>query len=300
MKVIYQKTKTLVTKPNNNSSDAISPNFIWGCMGGCMKSYCYVGRYNSDTVRVNTNWDDIFNSILKWRKKQPEVKTPNQQSDTQYVVDIGCSSDLSLHQKHLTKAANIENLGNLFSKPVKSGLKLILRWFDISKDLQPTFATKYPSMLKLDVNSFRRKPRVRISLMPQEYSYVLEPKTDLIEDRIQDIKRLQDLGFEVHLNFSPIIYTPTSLDSYKKLFKQIDEADFDKTTVKCEVIFLTNHKNSMERIGEEQKEIMKYSCEVKNQSGVMRYPIKYKRQMTEKFKEVLNEYLPWCEVRYCF
>ena len=40
MKIIHQNTKTLITRDNGRSSDAISPNFIYGCLGGCMKSYC--------------------------------------------------------------------------------------------------------------------------------------------------------------------------------------------------------------------------------------------------------------------
>ena len=40
MEIKKQKTKTLVTRFNGRSSDAISPNFIYGCLGGCMKSYC--------------------------------------------------------------------------------------------------------------------------------------------------------------------------------------------------------------------------------------------------------------------
>ena len=40
MEIKYQKTKTLMTRDNSRSSDAIAPNFIYGCLGGCMKSYC--------------------------------------------------------------------------------------------------------------------------------------------------------------------------------------------------------------------------------------------------------------------
>ena len=48
--MIHQNTKTLKTRNNVRSSDAISPNFIYGCLGSCMASYCYVGRYNPDKV----------------------------------------------------------------------------------------------------------------------------------------------------------------------------------------------------------------------------------------------------------
>lgn len=32
MKIIKQKTKTLVTRDNGRSSDAVSPNFVYGCL----------------------------------------------------------------------------------------------------------------------------------------------------------------------------------------------------------------------------------------------------------------------------
>lgn len=66
MAVKYQKTKTLVTKTNNNSSDCIAPNIIYGCFGGCVDTYCYMSRYNGKRVFVNQNVDDIFKSVLAW------------------------------------------------------------------------------------------------------------------------------------------------------------------------------------------------------------------------------------------
>ncbi len=298
MKVIYQKTKTLVTKPNNNSSDAISPNFIYGCSGGCMKSYCYVGRYNRDTVRVNTNWNNIFSSIVQWRSKQPVIKIPNQQSNTQYVIDIGCNSDLPLHQKHLTKSHHIYE--PLFELQSGSGLWEMLAWFDSTKDLQPTFATKYSSMLKLNVTKLKRKPRVRISIMSEKYMNILEPNTTPYWTRIHDIARLQKLGWEVHINFSPVIVMKDWLQEYTKLFNDINSVEFNKEDVKCEVIFLTNHQNSMNVASIEAQNIMKYSSEVKNKSGVMRYPIRLKRELVNNFKQLHQELISWCEIRYIF
>jgi hypothetical protein len=32
MNIIKQKTKTLITKDNGRSSDAVSPNFLYGCL----------------------------------------------------------------------------------------------------------------------------------------------------------------------------------------------------------------------------------------------------------------------------
>ena len=100
MKIIKQKTKTLITRDNGRSADCISPNFIYGCLGGCMSSYCYVGRYNNDKVYINENIDAILNSVNKWVETKPWIKTPNQIDSIYYVADIGCSTDVSLHQKH--------------------------------------------------------------------------------------------------------------------------------------------------------------------------------------------------------
>ena len=66
----------------------------------------------------------------------------------------------------------------------------------------------------------------------------------------------------------------------------------------CEVIFLTNHENSMIKANEEAKNYMKYSSEIKNSSGVMRYPIDKKRNAVESIKCFLekNNF----KVRYIF
>ena len=87
--LIRQKTKTLVTKDNGRSSDAVSPNFIYGCLGGCMKSYCYVGRFNHNKVYINDNTDDILISINSWLMKQRWPKIPNQTDSKYYTVEIG-------------------------------------------------------------------------------------------------------------------------------------------------------------------------------------------------------------------
>ena len=89
MKVIHQKTKTLITRNNGRSSDAVAPNFVYGCLGGCMSSYCYVSRYNPDRVYCNENIDDILLSISNWVDKQPWPKIPNQTDDKYYTIDIG-------------------------------------------------------------------------------------------------------------------------------------------------------------------------------------------------------------------
>lgn len=273
-----QKTKTLVTKDNNNSANCIAPNLIYGCFGGCVSTYCYMSRYNGDRVYVNTNVDDIFNSVVEWEKDY--TKVPDQQDPRWTMVDIACNTDLVLMQKHLPEH-----------------LMDYLKRYDDHPRLNSTMATKYPGLLKIQVNHFNKKPRVRVSLMPQVYSDVLEPKMQKIDSRIKDINRLKQLGWEVHCNYSPVVFYPGWEKHYDDLFAQVKEhAGINK----CEVIALTNHANQMARSSPEAQDLMKYSNEVKNKQGIMRYPLSYKSKLLDKFKTIYSEYFPLDTIRYIF
>lgn len=273
-----QKTKTLDTKDNNNSANCIAPNLIYGCFGGCVSTYCYMARYNDTRVFVNTNVDDIFNSVVEWEKSF--VKVPDQQDPIYTMVDVACNTDLVLMQKHLPE-------------PLIDYLKR----YDEHPRLNTTMATKYPHLLTLDVNHFIKKPRVRVSLMPQTYSDILEPKMQKISNRIQDINRLKQLGWEVHCNYSPLIFYPGWKEEYDNLFKEVKEVAGEN---KCEVIALTNHANQMKKASPEAQKFMQYSNEIKNRSGVMRYPIVHKTRLLGEFKEIYRKYFNENTIRYIF
>ena len=273
-----QKTKTLVTKDNNNSANCIAPNLIYGCFGGCVSTYCYMSRYNDKRVYVNTNVDEIFQSVVEWEKTY--VKVPDQQDPIYTMVDIACNTDLVLMQKHLPE-------------PLIDYLKR----YDDHPQLNSTMATKYPGLLTLDVSSFNKKPRVRVSLMPQKYSDILEPKMSSILSRIHDINRLKDLGWEVHCNYSPLIFYPGWKEEYDNLFSQVKEIAGEN---KCEVIALTNHRFQMVRSSAEAQELMKYSSEVKNKSGVLRYPLSHKSRLLSEFKSIYSKYFSLDTIRYIF
>jgi len=225
-----QKTRTLVTKDNNNSANCIAPNLIYGCFGGCVDTYCYMSRYNGRRVFVNTNVDEIFQSVVEWENNS-------------------------------------------------------------------TMATKYPKLLTLDVTSFNKPPRVRVSLMPQAYSNVLEPKMQKISSRIEDINRLKDLGWEVHINYSPVVFQRRWIQEYDDLFAEVKHV---AGVNKCEVIVLTNHRNQMAKASPEAQELMKYSSEIKNNSGVMRYPIRDKTRLLSRWKQLYNKYFELETIRYIF
>lgn len=274
----YQTTKTLVTKPNNNSANAIAPNLIYGCFGGCVNTYCYMSRYNGKRVFVNSNVMDIVSSVFQWADNYEKIA--DQQDPIYKMVDIACNTDLVLMQKHC---------------PIP--LLNYLEMYDEHSEINTTMATKYPSLLKLDVKHFNKKPRVRVSLMPQSYSRVLEPRMQSIESRIHDINRLKKLGWEVHINYSPVIIYKDFRKEYRNLFSQVKEIAGEN---KCEVIFLTNHPNQMERVDGLASEMMFKSSQVKNNMGVMRYPLEYKSKAIQVFKSEYTEFFDSNTIRYIF
>ena len=274
----YQVTKSLNTKPNNNSANCIAPNLVYGCFGNCVDTYCYMSRYNGKRVFVNTNVMDIVSSVFEWAKTYNKV--PDQQDPTYKMVDVACNSDLVLMQKYL---------------PIP--LFNYLKMYDYHPEINTTMATKYPSLLKDDVSNFDKKPRVRVSLMPQIYSDVLEPKMQNIESRIHDINRLKDLGWEVHINYSPVIVAPGFRTEYSNLFEKVNSIAGEN---KCEVIMLTNHKFQMEKAGKPARELMRRSNEIKNKQGVMRYPLPMKSKAIEIFKEEYSKHFKLETIRYIF
>ena len=269
-------------RPNDRSSDAISPNFIYGCCGGCMSSYCYVGRYNADKVRIDLNTQRIFSQLNKWALTQPWPKKANQVDPEYYVIDIGCSTDVGLHWKHYD-------------------WHKVLTFFDLHPKLKSSFATKYPSMLKIGNIHRKEKHRVRISLMPQTYSTILEPHTDLIDARIDCMAKLSE-QVEVHLNFSPIIYADNWLAEYEDLFKKVKSAGIP---FKSECIFLTYsqvqaNRNSTEVNALCYNEDLQETKTSEHGGENLRYKHQLKGRMIENFKDLYGKYFDLSTIRYIF
>ena len=283
MEIKKQKTKTLVTRDNGRSSDAISPNFIYGCLGGCMKSYCYVGRFNNNKLFLNENTSDILASIGTWAESQPIPKIPNQIDDKYYCIDIGCSTDVPLHGKHYQ-------------------WQQVFDFFNTHPKLKSTFATKYPTKFRLDDYTLvPGKHRIRVSLMPQKYADVLEPNTDSIADRIAMIPKLQE-KMEVHINFSPIIYEEGWLDEYRNLFETLMAAGID---VPCECIFLTYNNTSYQNASDDVNALcwkpeIQEAKDSQYAADNIRYKYQLKAKMIAEFKELYSQYFDPKNIRYIF
>lgn len=279
MQIIKQKTKTLKTRDNGRSSDAISPNFVYGCLGGCMSSYCYVGRYNHDKLYINENTEELLLSISNWVEDKPFPKIPNQVDDKYYCVDIGCSTDIPLHSKFYD-------------------WQKVFTFFNEHPKLKSTFATKYPTLFReYDLNP--DKHRIRVSLMPQRMSDILEPKTDSIIDRIKRIPVLQK-NMEVHINFSPIVYYDKWLEDYDELFKMLQGLDF-----KSECIFVTYNIEQSKRNNDDVNRYLYVPQLQENKTSEyggnnLRYKWQLKDMLVNDFKDLYKQYFDLDTIRYIF
>jgi spore photoproduct lyase len=218
--------------------------------------------------------------------KQKWPKVSNQTDSTYYTVDIGCSTDVCLHQKHYD-----------WNK--------VFRFFNDHPRLKSTFATKYPTRIDVDACiALPEKNRIRVSLMPQWMSDILEPGTDKIADRIAAIPKLMK-KFEVQINYSPIVVCDGWEKDYQDLFKQVKDAGIN---VPCECIFLTyseiQKNNNSDEVNnlcynvliQESKTPKYYAAGDK----VLRYDRDNKPVFIEMFKGMYTKHWKEDTIRYIF
>lgn len=290
LKMIKQKTKTLHIRSNGRSADYITPNFIYGCAGGCRNSYCYVMRNNYEKIYINKNIDQILQLIDQHVNDLPE-KIPNQTDAKYWTYDIGCSTDVALHYKH----TNWLQIFDFFKKNAKA---------------KATFATKYVNNKLLDFKP-EQKVRLRFSLMPQSISSILEPKTSLINDRIKAVNSFVEASYDVHLNFSPIVAYDNWLDDYAELFKYID-SNIDnayKDQIKAECIFLTHNLAVHERnllANKDNSEALIWQPIIQENKvseyggSAVRYKARIKSDFIRRWSNLHAQIIPWNEIRYIF
>jgi spore photoproduct lyase len=283
--------KSLNIKYSGRSSDYISPSFATGCLLEC--SYCYMKRNTPIGVTFYNNVNNILLAIDKHSKKLEtynRCNKPNQVDNKYIVYDISCNEDFALH------IANHE-------------WEKIFTFFKQHKQAKATLATKIIPKKLLTFNP-NKKIRIRFSLMPQKLSTILEPKTPKIIDRIKAINTFIEAGYEVHINYSPVIIYKNWLNDYKELFELVNEIVLDKykSEVLAEVIFLTHNENKHiynvnNNIPGEQLLWVPNLQESKiSQYGGnnVRYKHPNKELYINQFKELHNNIISWNKIRYIF
>ncbi len=278
--------KTFIIRESGRSTDFISPSFGHGCIYEC--AYCYMKRHKPRGLDVATNTNDILSEINS-HAYFATVDKPNQTHEKYITYDISCNEDFALH-------------ANRFHEWEK-----IFEFFKNHPIAMGSFATKFVNLKLLSYNP-EGKVRIRFSLMPQFYADMLEPKTSSIEKRIKAIDAFIEAGYDVHINFSPVIVTKGWLDRYRELFNQVEQYVTHKNKVKCEVIFLTHNKNKHEAniMYERKGEHLLWNPEIQ-ENKISQYGgtnIRYKHDLKAgfiyQFKQLHQEIIPWNTIRYIF
>ena len=281
---------------SQQSSDFIPPSFISGCSYKC--AYCTIRRYNPEDVNIREDWEDILRHIAKHHRKLPPKQSylqlikdktkqeRHQQTDAMHwVYDISCNEDFALHRKW-------------------HEWRTIFDYFKYSK-AKATLASKYIPTDFLDYDP-NKKVRIRFSLMPQQFSDLLEPKTTKIKDRIAAVDKFVEAGYDVDLNFSPVIVHDGWEKLYQDLLEQVNDTILHKDEVNCEVIFLTHSKRmhlyNMIHCPEVEKLLWKPHMQVAavSQTGTPKLRYKDKWKYVNKFKEWHGKAVPWNNIRYIF
>jgi len=280
--------KTMKIRPSGRSTDFIAPSFGHGCLYNC--SYCYMKRHKPEGLTIATNPMDILTAINNhvWFA---DVEKPNQTGD--YITyDISCNEDFALHAKY-------------------HDWERIFEYFKDHPFAMGSFATKYVNKDLLNFNP-EGKIRIRFSLMPEKWRKVLEPNTSAIDLRLNAVPRFLDAGYEVHLNFSPVIVHDNWLTEYEFLFHLVSRHaninGWENDAVKAEVIFLTHNKEKHEYnlenaiMGEEilwRPDIQE--SKISQYGGTnIRYKAGSKSKYIEQFRALHDSIIPWNTIRYIF
>jgi len=277
--------KSMLIRPSGRSTDFISPSFGYGCLYNC--SYCYMKRHKDSGLDVATNTGDILTAINNHAYFTP-VDKPNQTHADYTTYDISCNEDFALHAKH----HEWEKIFEFFrDHPVAMG----------------SFATKYVNNNLLSFNP-QSKIRIRFSLMPQHKSDLHEPKTSKILDRLKAIDRFIDAGYDVHVNYSPIIVYDGWLEDYRDLFNLVNTYVKNKDKVLSECIFLThNFKKHTVNLGKHPETevdlwvLTKQEVKRSQYGGEnIRYKLGMKAEYIKQFRQLHNQIIPWNTIRYIF
>ena len=283
--------KSLSCRPNGRSADYIAPGLSNGCAMAC--AYCYVPRRKGYANPITTfvNHDEVLGYLERHARRLGPKPAPNQVDPAAWVYDVGENGDCSVD------ALVSDNVRDTVAR------------FRALPNAKASFATKFvnPALLGYDP---RGRTRVRFSLMPPRVARVLAVRPSPLRRRLAAVDEFVRAGYEVHLNFSPVVVYDGWLDDWRALFRDVDAAlsPAARAQLACEVIFLT-HNEALHLVNlgwhpraeallwtpgnQEAKESEQGQRNVRYRTGTKG---RYVRELTA----LLGRELPYCRVRYAF
>lgn len=283
--------KSLSVRPNTRSANFIAPFESNGCTMSC--SYCYVPRRKgyANPITLYVNIQESIQYLRKHAAKQGYKIIPDEVDAQHWVYEIGEGGDCSVDA---AICDNVKDLVNLFKELPNSKV---------------TFATKFVNRELLTYNP-QGKTRIRFSLMPHKMSKLVDVRTSPIGDRIEVMNDFVDAGYEVNVNFSPVIIYEGWEEDWRLLFEELNDTLNEKTKQQlvCEIIFLTHnehlhnvnmqwHPKAEEVLWRPQMQEVKYS---ENGGRNVRYKSGIKRGYVQTLVDMVHSQLPYCNIRYAF
>ena len=283
--------KGLTFRPNGRSADFIAPSSSNGCAMAC--AYCYVARRKGHANPISTfvNIEAIGAATARHVARQGPKIVPNQVDPQAWVYDLGENGDLSVDAGI---SDNVRDLVTLFrTLPHAKG----------------SFATKWvnPDLLGYEPQG---RTRIRMSLMPPDLARLLDIRTSPVAERIAAIPELHRAGYEIHLNFSPVVLRQGWEAEWGALFAELDDVlpAAVKDQLAAEIIMLTHNRelHEVNLLWHPKAEELLWRPDIQEEKvsksgGVnLRYRTGWKGQWLRRFKDLLTSHMPYCRVRYAF
>ena len=289
--LVLGEKKSLSARPNGRSSDWIAPSTANGCAMSC--SYCYVPRRKgyANPVTVFANIDRILGYLERHAGRQGVKTEPNQCDPTDWVYDIGensdCSADALIGQRARPGPS-------LRPGPQREG------------ELRHQ-AGRIRQLLDLDPKG---GTRIRFSLMPEATSKIVDVRTSTIAERIAVIDDFVEAGYEVHVNFSPVIVQEGWLEDWAGLLDQLADGTSARTKAQlaAEIIFLTHNEDLHEvNLGwhpQGEELLWRPDLQQAKQSQSGQWNVRYRSPWGAKWVAQLNGLIAasgaQCRIRYAF
>ena len=260
---------------------------------GVVTHNCYVPRHKGFANPITTfvNIEQIAAFLKRHAARQGEKPGATPADDRLWVYELGCNSDASID------AAISDNVRDL------------VEMFRDIPHAKATWATKWVNRDLLDYDP-QRKTRIRFSLMPHKMSRIVDIRTSSISERIQAINDFVDAGYEVNVNFSPVIIDEGFLERYDELFEEVNDSlsPQAKAQMTAEIIFLTHnaglHEVNLEwhpRAEELLWQPHLQEGKISHGGGAnVRYKVRLKQPLVQQFCERMRAKMPYCAIRYAF
>ena len=260
---------------------------------GIVTHNCYVARRKGHANPITTfvNTPAMTKYLARHAARQGEKTAATPADDKLWVYEIGCNSDTSI------------------DAAISDNVRDFIELFKTLPNAKGTFATKWVNreMLSYDPQG---KTRVRFSLMPHAMAKLVDVRTSPISQRIAAMNEFAEAGYEVNVNFSPVIVKDNFLEDYYELFVELNDrlSEQVKNSLVAEIIFLTHHAGLHEvnmawhpRAEEVLWQPHLQERKVSQGGGInVRYKVSLKQPLVAQFVARLKAKMPYCGVRYAF